>query len=76
MLAGSGTVLMPATRSGRSRQHDCQVVDVHRAVTGELALAPSARLVVMRQHDGQVVDVHLAVRVRVAGHDLIDPHIV
>ena len=45
-------------------------------LAGELALAPSTRLVVVCQHDGQIVDVHLAVGVRVAGHDLIDPHIV
>ena len=48
-------------------QHDRQVVDVHRAVAGELALGPRlAGLVVVGQHDRQVVDVHAAVEVRVA----------
>ena len=54
-------------------QHDRQVVDVHRAVAGELALAPRhAGLAVVGQHDGQVVDVDRAVAVGVAGQKVGD----
>ena len=54
-------------------QHDRQVVDVHRAVAGELALGPRrAGLVVVGQHDREVVDVHFAVQVGVAGQLGVD----
>ena len=50
------------------RQHDRQVVDVHRAVAGELARGPRhAGLAVVGQYDRQVVDVYLAVPVGIAG---------
>ena len=49
-------------------QHDGQVVDVHRAVPGELALRPRhAGLAIMRQHNREIVDIDLAVQVGVAG---------
>ena len=69
--AGSGTARAGARigpRPAEVAQHDRQVVDVHRAVAGELALRPDhPRLTEMAQHDRQVVDVHPAVAIGVAG---------
>ena len=74
--AGSGTAAEPAPAAGDLvvvRQHDGQVVDVHRTVAGELAVGPRLPgLVVVGQHDGQVVDVNRAVAIGVARQRRLD----
>ena len=50
-------------------EHDGQVVDVQRAISGELALGPRrAGPTEIGQHDGQVVEVDPPVTVRIAGY--------